>query len=98
TIVVSEATHLIWKMRCNWQITKEADLEKLPSKNETTNRFKATTSKKLRLDCLTTEEKHLGGRATSAEVVKNTWKNFLPKDSNPLKSWRKAAKVLVGIG
>lgn len=89
---------MIWKIRYEWKISRGLDPEKRPTKVEIKNKFRMVIACRLKMDCLATDESHFGKRATESKVVKDTWKNFLDGELDPLKSWRKATKVLVGIG
>lgn len=98
TIVVSEASRMIWKIRCEWWIARGSDPEKRLTEAEIKNRFRKALACRLKLDCLATDKSRFGRRATENKVVRNTWKHFLEGSLDPLKSWRIATEVLVGIG
>ncbi|KNZ72955.1 hypothetical protein J132_01468 [Termitomyces sp. J132] len=96
-MIVLESSHTIWKIQCEWQISREADPERWLNKVEIKNILRRAIAQQMRLDCLATDKSHFGRKAKSGERVKNIWKNFLPKRVDPAKAWRKATEVLVGI-
>ncbi|KNZ71559.1 hypothetical protein J132_08617 [Termitomyces sp. J132] len=97
-MIVSEASRTIWKIRCEWRISRETDFERRLNEVEIKNTLRRAIAQRMRLDCLATDKSRFGRKTKSAERVKNTWKNFMPERVDPAKAWRKATEVLVGIG
>ncbi|KAF8868737.1 hypothetical protein BD779DRAFT_1459335, partial [Infundibulicybe gibba] len=77
TILMSETTHLIWKTRCEWRITREEDRTKLHTQRELSNKWKHAINQRLRLDCLMADARRYGSKATSNRLMHNTWKKTL---------------------
>ncbi|KNZ72331.1 hypothetical protein J132_04021 [Termitomyces sp. J132] len=90
--------YTIWKARCDWTIAKEADPENVPTEKIMIGRIKATLTRHIKLDCLATDNKRFGKMTIKPGTVKSMWQSFLPDKATPVRAWRKAAAVLVGIG
>lgn len=97
-IVISEAAYTIWKARCEWRISRNASPGQTLTKTEMVLRMRVALERKIKLDCLATDAERFGKKATKPKVVKGTWKNLIPANTSPLRSWRKITAVLVGIG
>ncbi|KNZ80448.1 hypothetical protein J132_05568 [Termitomyces sp. J132] len=97
-MIILEASCTIWKIWCEWWISREADSKRQLNEVEIKNTPRRAIAQWMRLDCLATDKSCFGRKAKSVERVKNMWKNFLPKRVDPAKAWRKATEVLVGIG
>lgn len=98
TIILSEASHKIWKLRCEWRIGRGSDPEKLSTQNEIKGRIRAAIAQRMKTNCLATDNKRFGRKATGIKLVRSTWSNLTQGMGSPLRSWRKIAMVLVGIG
>ena len=88
-ILVSEATHLIWVLRCERVIQ-----EKVHSSHEAEARWYKAINRRLTEDKITAtkikRQKHY------TELVKATWENLLKKNSDPPHNWIQNSGVLVG--
>ena len=98
TIMISEASYKIWKIRCEWRIGRNSDPERMPTQNEIKGRIRAAIARKMKTNCLATDNERFGKKAIGSELVKDTWSNLAQGLKSPLRSWKKIAVVLVGIG
>ncbi|KNZ79065.1 hypothetical protein J132_04765 [Termitomyces sp. J132] len=96
--ITSEVSRTIWKIRCKWRILREAEPEKRHHETEIKNKLRQAIMQRIKLDCLAMDRSCFGRKATDMEKVQNTWKFFLPCRADPVKAWRRATEVLVGIG
>lgn len=97
-ILISEATHLIWKLRNERVIPKEDSNEanEPASKREIKNRFKAVINGRLHLD------QKLATRGTSKSklppgIVYQTWRGVLHNEKKLPDEWIGETGVLVGM-
>ena len=97
-IVILEAAYTIWKARCEWRISREADPDHTLTKGEMISRMKAALARKIKLDCLATDAERYGNRAAKTDLVRSTWEYLCPTNLTPTKAWRSITAVLVGIG
>ncbi|KAF5388106.1 hypothetical protein D9615_000030 [Tricholomella constricta] len=97
TIIVSESAHLIWKLRCEWKIGREADPDKLHTKDEIQNKWLQAINKRLKFDCLMTDKNRYGRKALRPSLVKNTWKGVLRNEEQLPINWTYSTGVLVGM-
>ena len=72
-IAVSESAHLIWRLRCKWRISDEADPDKIPTKEEVQKVWLNVINRRLRLDCLLTDKHKYGKKAIRQPLVEKTW-------------------------
>ena len=98
TIVISKATYIIWKVRCEWKISRNTDLAQILMSNEMEGRISTALEKKIKLNCPMTYAESFGQKEMIPSVVSSTWKNLLLASSMPLRLWRKITTVWVGIG
>ena len=96
-ILISESAFLIWKLRCERRIQREDNPDDHHSTKEIHNRWLATINKRLRLDCLLTDKRRYGKKATKASKVIQTWSGILYEEQNLPSDWHRQAGVLVGI-
>ncbi|KAJ3726729.1 hypothetical protein C8R42DRAFT_573728, partial [Lentinula raphanica] len=91
-IIISESTHLIWKLRCE-RVVKGRDA---PSPEEVARRWKKSVEARLELDRLmiTTQFRR---RCLSKGLVQRTWEKVTSDDDNLPDDWTGEAGVLVGI-
>lgn len=92
-ILVTESTHLIWKIR-NDRVINEKDPA---SEREIRHRWVYTMNNRLEMDCLLSDAKY-GSKAISKALVMKTWRKVLHNEDNLPKDWTRGAGVLVGIG
>ncbi|KAJ3738305.1 hypothetical protein EV360DRAFT_58207 [Lentinula raphanica] len=91
-IVVSESTHLIWKLRNNRVINGKGP----PSTIEITNKWHFIINSRLATDRLLTRKKTFGKRALAASLVLRMWDGTLEDEGNLPEDWTREAGVLVG--
>ncbi|KAF9037437.1 hypothetical protein BJ165DRAFT_1353537 [Panaeolus papilionaceus] len=95
-IVITETMHLIWKLRCEWKISRNEDPDKLHRKREIVTKWHSIINSRLKIDCLLTNRKKYGNKALSRGLVKDTWAGTLENEENLVEDWTKPG-VLVGI-
>ncbi|KNZ80655.1 Ribonuclease H1, partial [Termitomyces sp. J132] len=98
SIVIAEAAYTIWKARCKWRITREADPDHVLSRQEVVSQMRAALERKIKLDCMATDAERYGKKVVMQKKVHSMWKHLMSADSTPLTLWRKITEVLVGIG
>lgn len=92
-IIVSEAAHLIWKLR-NERVIRERTI----SNEEIENRWRYTINLRLKIDCLSTSERY-GKRKTKPQDVATTWCQTLEGEDSLSQDWISSSTgVLVGMG
>ena len=94
-ILISESTHLIWKLRCQ-RVSEDKPEDEWPKEIEIHNRWLATINARLTLDRATTNYKY-GKKALKQKIVLDTWKNVLKNEKDMPQNWLKTPGVLVGI-
>ncbi|KAF5375513.1 hypothetical protein D9615_009166 [Tricholomella constricta] len=97
-ILMTESTHLIWKIRCEWRIGREADPEKKHTTVEIENRWYEAINRRLKFDCLMTDNVRYGRKAIRSSLVKQTWEGTLNDEPNLPEKWYRTTGVLVGRG
>ncbi|KIY48415.1 hypothetical protein FISHEDRAFT_43215 [Fistulina hepatica ATCC 64428] len=93
-IVLTEASHLIWKLRCDRVIRDEN--EPL-SEREIKNRWRATVTARLHLDASMTDRRRYNQKAIRPTDVINTWSGVLQDEVHLPRNWIRNARFLVGI-
>ncbi|KAJ3799340.1 hypothetical protein GGU11DRAFT_679683 [Lentinula aff. detonsa] len=91
-IIMSESTHLIWKLRNTRVIGGKGP----PSKKEIANKWHYALNSRLATDRILTNKKTFGSRAIAASLVLNTWRGTLEDEGNLPEDWTREAGVLVG--
>jgi hypothetical protein len=94
-ILVSEAAHLIWKLR-NERIFKHASEDQWPTAPKIHNRWLATINARLTLDRSSTNRIY-GKKAIKAKIVLNTWAKTLKNEADLPPNWITSPGVLVDI-
>jgi len=79
TILLTEAVHLIWKIRCEWRIGKEGNPLSYPRPEVIEARWHSALYHRLQYDRWSTSNRH-GRRATKPRVIVNMWKYILHPD------------------
>jgi len=97
-ILVSESAHLIWRLRCKWRISDEADPEKIPSIEEVRKTWLNIINRRLKLDCLQTDKRKYGKKAIRPSLVEKTWWGVLRNQESLPDNWLFTTGVIVGIG
>lgn len=72
-MILSESAYLIWLLRCEWRIGREADPFQLHHKAEVEARWRKIMTKRLRMDWALTNVKALGKKALRKSEVNRTW-------------------------
>ncbi|KAH9480754.1 hypothetical protein JR316_0007354 [Psilocybe cubensis] len=96
-ILISESAHLIWKTRCKWKIEHGARDDKIISDDGIRQKWIQTINRRLKIDCLSTNERRYGKRALNPSLVQKTWWGVLLNQGDLGDDWLTAAGVLVGI-
>ncbi|KAJ7913072.1 RnaseH-domain-containing protein [Mycena leptocephala] len=95
-ILISESTHLIWKLRCEFVVGREG-IEPA-SKQEVHNRWVHTINERLKIDRNLTDVVRYGKQYYFApSVVLETWKGVLEDEDHLPDNWLRGPGVLVGI-
>ncbi|KAH6911657.1 hypothetical protein BKA70DRAFT_1538928 [Coprinopsis sp. MPI-PUGE-AT-0042] len=99
-ILVSEAAHLIWQLRCEWRIGKEADPSKIHADEHVQNKWLMAINRRLRHDRILTDNKAYGKKAIKPHTVESTWTMVLDEASTRTlpPDWVINMGVVVGIG
>ncbi|RDB22893.1 hypothetical protein Hypma_009809 [Hypsizygus marmoreus] len=80
-ILVTEAAHLIWKIRCERAIQRE-DPDDFHTGLEIENRWWAAINKRLKMDKLYTDKARYGKKAVPEKTVLHTWSGVLWNEEN----------------
>jgi hypothetical protein len=92
-ILITEAAHLIWKLRCERVIQKE----NAPfTKNEIKKKWTQVLNARLDLDRKLTHQR-FGKKALPKKLVKTTWQGILQNEETLPENWITNDGVLVGI-
>ena len=94
-ILISEATHFIWKLR-NERLFKHESEEEWPHQTEILNKWIAIINTRLTLDRSATHSKY-DKRAIKPHVVLDTWVKTLKNEHELLKNWISTPGVLVDV-
>ncbi|KAF9553196.1 hypothetical protein CPC08DRAFT_243025 [Agrocybe pediades] len=73
TILVTESAQLIWQRRCQWRVSDESDPLKILPDDAIRVLWVKTINKRLRLECLLTDQRKYGKKALKKSTVENTW-------------------------
>src|SRR5882762_7782112 len=90
--------YLIWKLRCEWRIQREADPSQRHTTSEIRNRWLSTINSRLRLDCLLADRRRYGYKTLRSSLVQRTWQGTLHDEPSLPDDWHKITGVLVGMG
>jgi hypothetical protein len=94
-ILISKATHLIWKLR-NECIFKYASEEQWHPAPKIYNRWLMVINARLTLDQLSTNSKY-GTKVIKPRTVLGTWSNILKNEKDLPVNWIKSPRVLVDV-
>ncbi|KAH6904578.1 hypothetical protein BKA70DRAFT_1373392 [Coprinopsis sp. MPI-PUGE-AT-0042] len=99
-ILVSEATHLIWQMRCEWRIEFEGEAAKIHAEAHVRNKWLMAINRRLRYDRILTDVRSYGRKAIKPQTVEETWTTILDETLTKTlpPDWVINLGVLVGIG
>lgn len=96
-IVLMEATHLIWALRCERVIGWEASPDKRHSLPEIRRRFEAKLNHRLSLDQGGTNVRIHKKKTLSSAKVRGTWRGMLRDEQTLPEDWTNQTGVLVGM-
>ncbi|KAG6846755.1 hypothetical protein H0H93_012090, partial [Arthromyces matolae] len=98
-IIMSESTHLIWKIRCEWKIGRDENEDDVVPPEAVEARWWNALNKRLKMECLQTNKNRYGKKALNSQMVVNTWTGILQDEENLEDDWfMKPNGVLVGRG
>ena len=97
TIIISESAYLVWRLRCEWRIERDEDKNRLHTEAEIANQWLNMVNTRLKLDCLMTDKKRYGRKATNPDKVEQTWCNVLHDERGLPDGWIVNSEVLVGM-
>ncbi|KAF6763351.1 hypothetical protein DFP72DRAFT_759224, partial [Ephemerocybe angulata] len=72
-ILISETVYLIWLLRCEWRISREADPMRVHPASEVTARWNARIGRRMRMDWNLTNQAIHKTRALNKSLVQRTW-------------------------
>lgn len=96
-IIISEAAHLIWKLRCERTIQRSNTPEDWHSEREIEHRWRNVINTRLKLDRVMCDKTY-GSRSISQHQVLETWRGTLQNEAELPSNWLYSKGVLVGIG
>ncbi|KAK0465919.1 uncharacterized protein EV420DRAFT_1261828 [Desarmillaria tabescens] len=96
-ILISESAALIWRLRCEWRISKQDDETKWHSKVEIHNRWVSCINQRLSLDCQIVKTQKNGKHNLNPKIVLHTWSGCLENEEKLPDNWIRQPRVLVGI-
>ena len=85
-ILISEAAHLIWALRCRRVIEHEDDPSKHPTRREITGRWRKVINNRLSIDQARTHPRFLK-KALKPELVLQTWTGTLHNEDDLPNDW-----------
>ncbi|KAH9910347.1 uncharacterized protein B0H18DRAFT_896059, partial [Fomitopsis serialis] len=94
-ILVSEAAHLIWKLRCERVIGHETDREWTHTKTHVRRKFMYVLNNRLAMDVEATRKKY-GKLAQKADLVLATWNGTIFDELALPEDWTRCKGFLVG--
>jgi hypothetical protein len=96
-ILVTEAAHLIWKLRCERVIKLENNPDLFHCTTEIHNRWVACINIRLKHDRILADPVRYGKKAIKPDLVLKTWSGVLMDEHNLPDDWIRQTGVLVGI-
>ena len=97
TIIMSESAHLIWKIRCEWRISREENRDRLHTEAELEKKWVSAINTRLKLDVLATNKRKYGIKAIQPDLVKRTWTGVVKGETSTTEDWTNNPGVLVSI-
>ncbi|RDX49565.1 RnaseH-domain-containing protein, partial [Lentinus brumalis] len=94
-ILEMEATHLIWKIRCERVIQHDGDPDRWPHERAVRNRWWQVLNRRLRIDQGLTARR-LDKRALERQLVLDTWNPIIVRRSDLPDDWIGKPGILVG--
>jgi len=95
-ILITEAAHLIWVLRCERRIAGGDSPENYHSQEAVKNRWYRKINERLQIDCLLTNKYLYEGRAQKTKTVYNTWAKCSTNTEDLHRDWCRNPGVLVG--
>jgi hypothetical protein len=95
-VLITEAAHLIWKIRCERAIQRGNEPDKRHTEAEIENKWNAAINTRLKMDRLHTDKIRYGKRAIQEKIVLQTWSRVLENEGNLPDNWIQSTGVLVG--
>ncbi|KAF6743471.1 hypothetical protein DFP72DRAFT_796246, partial [Ephemerocybe angulata] len=95
-ILVSESCYLIWCLRCEWRIGREANPMRRHTVSEVTARWQSAINKRLRMDWKLTSRAIYKKKALPQRLVARTWQLIAP--NLQYINEKRIEGVLVGMG
>ncbi|XP_006457626.1 hypothetical protein AGABI2DRAFT_80128 [Agaricus bisporus var. bisporus H97] len=95
-VLISEAAHTIWKLRCDRVIDHENERLYWPSITEVTNTLQHRLNHRLRMDCLQADTGKFNIKALREDLVRKTWEGLLEDEPPRGTNWTSTNRVLVG--
>ncbi|XP_006460379.1 hypothetical protein AGABI2DRAFT_177963 [Agaricus bisporus var. bisporus H97] len=95
-ILISEASHTIWKLRCDRVLDHDNENLYWPSRTEIANTIKFKINHRLRMDCIHADARKFDKKAIREDLVVNTWKGLLENENSLEVDWISKNRVLVG--
>lgn len=96
-IILTEAVHMIWALRCERVIGWEATPERRHSEREILNRFGGKLNKRVQMDQGATNVRVHKKKALGRVKVLSTWRGLLRAESEIPEDWLHLTGILVGI-
>ena len=96
-IVMTESLHLIWKIRCEWKMDRDADIEKLHTKEELTRRWTHTIRRRMKLDQALAKVTIRGNKVNKL-LMQSTWQGVDLEEQTPAEYQMGVRRVLVSTG
>ncbi|EIW59710.1 uncharacterized protein TRAVEDRAFT_122133 [Trametes versicolor FP-101664 SS1] len=96
-IILTEAVHTIWALRCERVVGWEATPERRHAAQEVLNRIGGKLNKRVQMDQGATNVRTHKKRAIGKAKVSETWRGILQAESEIPEDWMHLTGVLVGI-
>ncbi|KAJ3560564.1 hypothetical protein NP233_g10756 [Leucocoprinus birnbaumii] len=95
-ILITECTHLIWRLRCERVIQHEDNPQKWHTENGINRLLKSRLNHRLKMDCILTNTRKFDAKAIREGIVRETWEGLLEDEENLPDHWPTTPGVLVG--
>jgi len=97
TILIFESAHLIWRVHCEWHITREERPDKRITPREIKNRWIKHMSQRIHDDLLSTRIKVPHRKSVPTKRVEQTWNRVIKDDNIWRLSLDNISEFLVGM-
>lgn len=95
-VLISEAAHLIWKLRCDRVLDHDNDRLYWPSRNVIAKATQTRLNIRLRMDCLHADNGKFDKKAIREDLIRGTWEGLLENENTLGTDWIGKNGVLVG--